>query len=70
MGLTLAVGFCTMPASRARCGRVVRVYRVQGDASKGGFVGEEETQLEERPVAMATPLRVSNRAFRAGTDVP
>ncbi len=62
-GLTLAVLFGTVAAGTTRSRRVARVYRVQGDTSKRGLVGEKETQLPEGPGGMASALRVSNRAF-------
>ena len=44
-GLTLAVRFCTVAALATRPRRIVRVYRVQWNASKSGLVGQEETEL-------------------------
>jgi hypothetical protein len=67
--LALAVRFCTVPTSRARLGRVAWVDRMQWDASKSGFVREEETELEERPVGMARTLRPFYRAISARPNV-
>ena len=69
-GLTLAVGFGTVSTLATRARRITRVDRVQWDTSKSGLVGKEETELSKRPGGMARTLRVSNRAFRALTDVP
>src|SRR5260370_19491988 len=68
--LTLAVRLCTMTALATGAGRVAGVDGVQGDTGKSGLIGEELTQLSKRPTALPCTLRVSNRAFRTGTDVP
>jgi len=68
--LTLAVLFCTVSALATSTRRVAWVNRVQWHAGKNCFIGEELTQLSKRPTALPCTLRVSNRAFRTGTDVP
>ena len=69
-GLSLAVRFCTVAAHMARARRVARVNRVQWHTSKSGLVGKKCPELSKGPTALPCTLRVSNRAFRTGTDVP
>jgi len=68
--LTLAVRLCTMTALATGARRVAGVDGVQWDTCKSGLIAEKLTQLSKRPTALPCTLRVSNRAFRTGTDVP
>ena len=49
LGLALAVLFRAVAAPRAGARRVSRVNERDGDAGKGGLVGDELPELEERP---------------------
>ena len=61
LGLALAIGFLAMPTDAARPAGVARVNRHYHDSGQCRLVGQERTQLIERPARMPISLGLLNR---------
>src|SRR4051794_39509104 len=65
LALALAIGLLAMTAFRTGLARVLRVHEDHGDTRSLGLVRDEGAELEERPVAEATPESLASRCLDA-----
>lgn len=68
MSLILPVPLIAVATRRTHSGRVAWVYGDNRKSDKTGFVGQEHSQLRERPVGQARSLILANCCFTSGSD--